>query len=149
MPGPCAYPDLQPANATLGSVWRGLVVLLVLSGLILCGCATARTADVPRPLSSAKGNSSPTTSQGSSQASSDITLSEVFREEGTLLTGTPPSVAETLDFVAYYDYIDEACEQAEHRSTCPVMTDADVIAQMYLEQHNQAAISAHRATSNG
>ncbi len=66
-----------------------------------------------------------------------------------LLMGVAPSVAETLDFVAYFQYIDEACEQAEHASSCPVMADTDVVAQGYLEAHNQAAIAAHASASTG
>jgi hypothetical protein len=130
-------------------VWRNLTVGLVLSGLVLCGCGVARTESVPRPLSSAKSRSSPTTSPDTSAAISEVTLSEIFREEGALLTGSNPSVAETLDFVAYYQFIDAACERAEHNSSCSVMSDADVIAQMYLEAHNQAAIVAHQAAAAG
>ena len=128
---------------------RNLAVGLVLSGIVLCGCGAARTEGVPRPLTSGKSDTTPTTSPDSSSATSEVSLSEVFREEGVLLMGTAPSVAETLDFVAYFKYIDEACEQAEHASTCPVMADADVIAQGYLEAHNQAAIAAHASTSTG
>jgi hypothetical protein len=130
-------------------VRRSLTIGVVLSGLILCGCGTARSTNAPRPLSSAKSDTSPTTSQDPTSATSEVTLSEVFREEGMLLMGSAPSIAETLDFVAYYQYIDEACELAEHSSSCPVMTDADVIAQMYLEQHNLAAINAHQSASTG
>ncbi len=131
-------------------MWRNLVFGLVLSGMVLSGCGATRTDNAPRPLSSAKSDTSPTTtSPDSSAATSEASLSEVFREEGMLLMGSAPSVAETLDFVAYYQYIDEACEQAEHSSSCPVMTDADVIAQMYLEEHNQAAIESHRAAVTG
>jgi hypothetical protein len=127
-------------------VWRNLTVGLVLSGLVLSGCGAARTEGVPRPLSSAS-RSSPSTSPDTSAATSEVTLSEIFRQEGTLLTGSNPSVAETLDFVAYYQYIDAACGQAEDSSNCSVMSDADVIAQMYLEAHNQAAIVAHQAAA--
>ena len=128
---------------------RNLVVGWVLSGVVLCGCGAGRTEGVPRPLSSSKSDASPTTSPDSSSATSEVTLSEVFREEGVLLMGVAPSVAETLDFVAYYQYIDEACEQAERASNCPVMADAGVIAQGYLEAHNQAAITAHASASTG
>jgi hypothetical protein len=132
-----------------GGAWRNITVGLVLSGLTLCGCGTARSANPPQPLSRAKADTSTTTSSDPTSATSEVTLSEVFREEGVLLMGTAPSIAETLDFVAYYQYIDEACEQAEHSSSCPVMTDADVIAQMYLEQHNLAAIESHQSASSG
>ena len=128
---------------------RNLVVGLVLSGLVLCGCGAARNESVPRPLSSGKSDPSPSTAPDSSSATSEVSLSEVFRDEGVLLMGTAPSVAETLDFVAYYQYIDEACEQAEHASSCSAMADADVIAQGYLETHNQAAIAAHSSAATG
>ncbi len=129
------------------------MVGLVLSGLVLCACGQTRSEVVPRPLSGGKSGTSPTTSPESSAATStatsDFSLGEVFREEGVLLTGSTPTVAETLDFVAYFQYIDEACDQAEHSATCPVMSDVDVIAQMYLEAHNQTAIDAHQSASAG
>jgi hypothetical protein len=130
-------------------VWRNLILGLVLSSVLLCGCGSARIGGAPLPESRATSGASPTTSPQSSTPAAVLSLSKIFREEGVLLTGTAPSVMETLDFVAFFQYVQESCEQATHSGSCPATTDADVVAQMYLEQHDQAAIQSHRSTASG
>jgi hypothetical protein len=115
--------------------------------MLLCGCGTARAENPPKPESSANSGSSLTTSPASSAAATELSLSAIFRQEGVLLTGTTPSVVETLNFVAFFQYLEGTCEKNTGGSGgCPALGDADVVAQMYLEQHNQAQINAHRLT---
>ena len=138
---------LVDGHCHTGPVWRGLVLGLVLSSVLLCGCGTGRTDSAPQPQTRASSGTSPTTSPQSSAAAAELSLSDIFREEGVLLTGSAPSVNETLDFVAFFQYVNEVCDQGGHSGACPAMADADVVAQMYLEQHNQAAIRAHQPTA--